>query len=163
MSNIDSKKLDRLVNALNGVAAITTEALNAVNGTRDMVGLAEQSNATNVTQNPTTVERAKQLLKLRRFRDSLLGAEHFGEPAWDMLLDLYIARCQGRKIQVSSLCIASMAPPTTALRYISVLTDKGIIIRQPDPTDGRRILIHLSQNVHEAIERILLSDINEMA
>jgi DNA-binding MarR family transcriptional regulator len=54
---------------------------------------------------------------------------------------------------VSSLCIAAAVPPTTALRWIRQLTDRGILIRQADPVDGRRVFIALSDEAAEAISR----------
>src|SRR3546814_1843272 len=41
------------------------------------------------------------------------------DPAWDMLLDLYLAAERNtRPVSISSLCIASAVPATTALRWI---------------------------------------------
>ena len=42
-----------------------------------------------------------------------------------MLLDLLAARLERERVSVSSLCIAAAVPPTTALRWIRTLTDKG--------------------------------------
>jgi hypothetical protein len=39
----------------------------------------------------------------------------FADPGWDILLDLYAARQEGKQVSVSSLCIAAAVPPTTAL------------------------------------------------
>jgi DNA-binding PadR family transcriptional regulator len=55
--------------------------------------------------------------------------------------------------QFSSLCIAASVPPTTALRWIRQLTDRGLLDRQADPKDGRRIYITLSEAGMEAILR----------
>jgi hypothetical protein len=37
------------------------------------------------------VEEARRHYRLRRMRDQEFGPALFGEPAWDILLDLYIA------------------------------------------------------------------------
>ncbi|MEZ5655102.1 MAG: hypothetical protein R3E04_04340 [Sphingobium sp.] len=68
---------------------------------------------------PLTV--AKLALRIRRRRDAIfsdeLGASSiFGEAAWDMLLDLFVSRSENKRVSVSSLCIASGVPATTALR-----------------------------------------------
>lgn len=65
----------------------------------------------------------------------------FSDPAWDMMLDLYLAHLQQNKVSVSSLCIASRVPATTALRWIKVLTDEGLFVREPDRSDTRRIFV----------------------
>jgi hypothetical protein len=88
---------------------------------------------------------ARKAYHERRRRDQVfLGIGIFGEPAWDILLDLFIARETGANIAVSSACIAAAAPGTTALRYIEALHSRGLVERDPDPDDRRRIWLRLS-------------------
>jgi DNA-binding MarR family transcriptional regulator len=54
---------------------------------------------------------------------------------------------------VSSLCIAAEVPPTTALRWIKSLTDRGLFVRRPDPRDARRVFIELSRETSDAMHR----------
>ena len=42
-----------------------------------------------------------------------------------MLLDLTAARAEHTRVSVTSLCIASGVPPTTALRWIGQMSDAG--------------------------------------
>lgn len=100
-----------------------------------------------------TSAHLRELLRVRRMRDQFLPSDLFADPAWDMLLDLMAARLGGERVSVSSLCIAAAVPPTTALRWIRLLTDRGILIREADPADGRRIFIGLSDDAAEAILR----------
>ena len=60
-----------------------------------------------------------------------------------MLLDLYVQKARARPVSVHSLCIAAMVPPTTALRWIKVMTEKGWLVRARDPADGRRVYVGL--------------------
>ena len=55
-----------------------------------------------------------------------------------MLFDLFVAYEQQRTVSVSSLCIASGAAPTTALRQISQLEARGYVERREDAQDRRR-------------------------
>ncbi|MBB6122437.1 winged helix DNA-binding protein [Sphingobium subterraneum] len=87
---------------------------------------------------------ARDLYQIRRRRDEMFGRELFGEPAWDMMLDLFTARGRGERISVSSLCVAASVPATTALRWISLLTERGIVVRDDDPADRRRVFIDLT-------------------
>lgn len=70
-----------------------------------------------------------------------------------MLLDLFAARLERQVVSVSSLCIASAVPATTALRWIKTLTDAGLFLREADERDGRRIFIAMSDQAYSAMER----------
>jgi hypothetical protein len=86
----------------------------------------------------------RSIIRQRRLRDQYFPSELFADPAWDMLLDLMAARLDRQRVAVSSLCIAAAVPPTTALRWIKMLTDHGLFVRTADPQDGRRVFIELS-------------------
>jgi DNA-binding MarR family transcriptional regulator len=98
---------------------------------------------------------ARAWTRIRRMREKVLGADLFADPAWDMLLDLYVEHKAGRCPSVSSLCIASQVPVTTALRWISKLEHDGLVTRSHDPKDGRRIYVHLTASTIEALERVI--------
>lgn len=68
-----------------------------------------------------------------------------------MLLDLMAARLEGKTVSVSSLCIAAAVPPTTALRWIGTLTTKGLLVRDSDPGDRRRVNLALSERTARAM------------
>lgn len=95
------------------------------------------------------------IIRARRLRDQFFRGELFANPAFDTLLDLYAARLEGRRVAVSSLCIAASVPATTALRWIRALTEKGLFVRNADPNDGRRVYIGLSDDAARAMGRYL--------
>jgi DNA-binding MarR family transcriptional regulator len=98
---------------------------------------------------------ARAWIRMRRTREKVLGADLFADPAWDMLLDLYVEHKAGRSPSVSSLCIASQVPVTTALRWITKLEQDGLVTRTHDPKDGRRIYVHLVASTIDAIEQVI--------
>lgn len=98
-----------------------------------------------------TANQVRDLLRARRARADFLPGDLFADPAWDMLLDLLAARLDQVCVSVSSLCIASCVPPTTALRHIRTLADKGLIARQPDPHDSRRIFVVLTDRAADRL------------
>ena len=93
----------------------------------------------------------RAIIRARRLRDQFFSPDLFADPAWDMLLDLFAARLEGRRVAVSSLCIAAAVPATTALRWIKTLTDHGLFVRAADPQDGRRVYIELSDRAAAAM------------
>ncbi|MQT13513.1 response regulator [Segnochrobactrum spirostomi] len=97
------------------------------------------------------------LIAARSDRQALFKTELFADPAWDMLLDLALSEASGRRISVTSLCIASGVPTTTALRRLDDLQAAGLIERMPDDRDRRRILVQLSddgrQRMHAFLDR----------
>jgi DNA-binding transcriptional ArsR family regulator len=95
----------------------------------------------------------RRIIRQRQLRSRFFAAELFADPVWDMLLDLTAATAEHRRISVTSLCLASGVPPTTALRWISVLENAGLVERQHDSTDKRRAFITLSDTAISQIAR----------
>jgi hypothetical protein len=91
-----------------------------------------------------SAQEIRAVIRSRRLRAQFFTQELFADPAWDMLLDLFAAYLEQRRVSVSSLCIAAAVPPTTALRWIGTLHDAGLFERQADPSDRRRAYIALS-------------------
>ncbi|MBB3472655.1 winged helix DNA-binding protein [Sphingomonas sp. BK345] len=102
-----------------------------------------------------TAAQLRAVLRARRLRDRFLGKGLCEDPAWDMLLDLYASRLEGRRVSVSSLCIAAAVAPTTALRWITRLTERRLLARTPDPGDRRRVFIGLTDEAVRALQAYL--------
>lgn len=111
---------------------------------RDVSGPAFQSLA----------EVARHYIRLRRRRENDIS-DLFHDPAWDILLDLYAAMIEGKEISVSSACIASAVPPTTALRHIEKLNRAGLLCRFPARNDKRRILVAITSRGEDVVRNFL--------
>lgn len=98
---------------------------------------------------------AKRLIADRHARYTEFPSELFADPAWDILLDLFVAFADGLRISVSSAMIAANVPPTTALRWIALMTDRGYLVRVPDPRDRRRVHVELANNAVMRIQSYL--------
>jgi hypothetical protein len=87
---------------------------------------------------------AADIYDQRRKRDHFLSSDLFAEPAWDLLLDLFVARVAASRISITSACIAASVPDTTAFRWVGILIERGLIERSEDRLDKRRHWIELS-------------------
>ena len=105
------------------------------------------------------VAAAENLYRFRRRRDALMtarfGGDIFADPAWDIILDLYIHNSKNQDVCVTSACAAAMVPITTALRYITVLSERGLIERSRNQKDGRSYLLRLSPDAIHLVEELL--------
>ena len=115
----------------------------------DLEGDARKDLAGTITKlepsDTVLVELARQIYSARRKRSVLPEWEElFGEPAWDMLLDLFIAAHENRDVSISSACLSAGVPSTTALRWLHILEEKGIVLRHEDPHDHRRNFVRIS-------------------
>jgi hypothetical protein len=95
----------------------------------------------------------RRIIRQRQLRARFFDGDLFGDPAWDMLLDLTAARAEHTRVSVTSLCIASGVPPTTALRWIGQMTEAGLFERVEDETDRRRAFVALTDKAADAMAR----------
>ena len=105
------------------------------------------------TGQPCSDAFVRGILQARLERSSFFPADLFSDPVWDMLLDLYAAELGQVRVSVTSLCIASNAPTSTALRWISALEQQQLIERRADPLDGRRFFLSLTRQAIDRFER----------
>ena len=114
-------------------------------GSRDVIRLSEPA--------LPDARLVRKIIRQRQQRARFFDSEIFADPAWDMLLDLTAAKAENAKVCVTSLCIASGVPPTTALRWITQMVDAGLFERVEDESDRRRAFIQLSQKAADAMAR----------
>ena len=95
----------------------------------------------------------RRIIRQRQLRARFFDGDLFADPAWDMLLDLTAARAEHSRVSVTSLCIASGVPPTTALRWIGQMTEAGLLQRVEDETDRRRAFITLTDKAADGMAR----------
>lgn len=96
---------------------------------------------------------AHQMLANRQRRHKHFG-KAIGEPAWDMLLLLFVLE-EGPRQSVTSLAQLSGHSRSTAWRWMEYLEKKQLLVRENHPTDKRSAFVRLSETGRAKIELYL--------
>ena len=107
---------------------------------------------------PRRLEICRALIRERKRVGVHLGFELCPVPAWDILLDLYVARREQRSIQIWSLCVAANIPTSTAHRKIGEMIERGILVRN---AEGGKVTVSLSDAYADKLE-LLFDDLGEI-
>jgi DNA-binding MarR family transcriptional regulator len=78
-----------------------------------------------------------------------------------MLLDLLLAKIENRRVSVSSACIASGAPMSTALRLVRRLVDESVLCRLPDEQDRRRHFLAINPKFEQPLVEYLMDQLRQ--
>lgn len=89
--------------------------------------------------------RLASYIQARHARREVFG-DLFADPAWDVLLGLFLCEQLGERVTVSSACMWGDVAPATAHRHIAALDRAGLIVRVPDGVDKRRTWIELTDH-----------------
>jgi DNA-binding MarR family transcriptional regulator len=112
------------------------------------------------------VNIARTSLSVRRRRSDYLHRAMLGEPAYDMLIGLYVAEAEGESLTAARLADRAGVAPSSALRWIDYLAAKELIVREPHPSRKRASVLKLSAKGRAALEgifRSMLEGIREVA
>jgi DNA-binding MarR family transcriptional regulator len=90
------------------------------------------------------VALVRRVQTARKARASFFDARLFSDPAWDIILEIYASDLEHLRKSISHVSAAAGVPATTALRWIKTLEESGIVARESDPLDGRRIWLTLT-------------------
>ena len=99
---------------------------------------------------------AARLLATRKLRNQLFDTNLFGEPAWDILLSLYVIHNERRRLSIRNLAQFCDLPLTTTQRWLDFLTQRELIARLPSPTDHRVVFIELSDTGRARMDNYFL-------
>lgn len=104
---------------------------------------------------PQLARQASAEYHSRRDREPDLPGALLGEPVWDILLDLYIQRAKGRLTSITSSCLASGAPSTTALRHLKLLEEHSLVEFVPHQGDNRVRLVDFTKRGYNIMSSYL--------
>jgi FixJ family two-component response regulator len=145
-----------------------SRAWNELYVSRRLATLAQQNNPSSaetqaVALPPVSPEAEREemlaqvrgIVRMREKRADFLDPQLFSDPTWDILLDLTAARLEDKPVPVSSVCVATNVPLTTALRYVRSMVEAGLIRRWKDTKDRRRDLLELEDQTMVAMTKYL--------
>lgn len=100
------------------------------------------------------VRIAQAIRQLRRLRADVFGVA-IEEPAWDMLLQVYIRDTNGASTTAAQLMEASLVPPSAAQRWLHYLEREGLVRGKAHPIDEATEFVELTDDARQGLERYL--------
>lgn len=97
-------------------------------------------------------EIAARMLDLRRSRMEFLNRAMLGEPAYEMLLRVYVS---SEPLTAARLADLTGVPHSSALRWIDYLVSKELVTRNRHPKDRRATVIDLTLKGKETLDALL--------
>jgi hypothetical protein len=79
----------------------------------------------------------------------------FDQPAWSIMIDLYIAHHEKRLVNMFGASIGSRVPQSTAHRWIERLEEAGLVARHPCAANARDVLVALTPAAVARMEGLL--------
>ena len=99
---------------------------------------------------------AKGLLSERRRRDGCFPPGLFGEPAWELLLALYIGREAGDDMTMRGAAQTARLPYATCARLIERLEAAGLITRRRvTGSHSKKVLVELTEEAADRLSHYL--------
>lgn len=94
------------------------------------------------------------LIAKRRILGRHAAGQLFTSPAWDMLIDLYVAKSRHMSISISSLAYSAEIPLSTGARLVQKLEKQLLFERNSESKDRRLSLIEISHKGENLIQSV---------
>lgn len=108
------------------------------------------------TKSQALGRRAMAIVATREKRNALFASDDiFADPAWDILLHIYIASLGKRETSIKCASIAAKVPMSTAQRVIGRLVKLKLLKRRVDPNDTRRSFLTLEPQTKSRLDIVL--------
>jgi DNA-binding MarR family transcriptional regulator len=120
-------------------------------GSEARVVRAASNDSVEVLTRAQLVQAALRELDVRRRRADIFPEGMFGEPAWEILLLLYVED-QRERLNIGRICSRLGIPMSSALRWLGFLQEAQLVRREPNPTDQRAILVRLTPRAIEVLD-----------
>lgn len=122
-----------------------------VDAARLLTLILGRSTADRAIRDQELIPIARAVLEDRKRRSQVFNPGMFGEPGWDLLLNLYVMDRDGPRLTLGKLTQLAGLSQSTALRWLEYLKDQGMITRDQHPTDARTAFVALTEKAREAL------------
>lgn len=109
-------------------------------------------------ERPSEAALARQIFPIGQASNEASPIFEFAQPAWNILLHLYISQADCRSVLPSELCLKSGVDATEAILWLRQLEVHRLVVRRP-AVDHRGVTIELSELAHKRLT-LLLRHIN---
>lgn len=96
-------------------------------------------------------EIVSRIIRARKARAEHFRLDLFSDPAWDMLLALFVASVRGQIVTATELAEATATSIPSAARWIDVLERDGLLQRKPEPASLGQDIVELGSRGMAAI------------
>lgn len=103
-------------------------------------------------ETPERVAKGTMILERRRARLAAFADSIFGEPAWNLILILYVS---GSCICTSQLHKLLGCPSSVAFRWLAVLEGQGLVTRRTHPNVPLAVALDLTDEAYRKMNEYL--------
>lgn len=119
---------------------------------RILASLADCDRAEQSEEPASAARRVAEIMfNMRQERSRLFPASMFNEPAWDMLMALYVAH---EVSAAADLARVTQTPITTAMRWIEYLESHKLIVRESSAADRRAHMVRLTDQARSSMDAL---------
>jgi len=102
-----------------------------------------------------TLALARRIYAAAIERDRTFPEAVFDQPAWSIMLDLYIAHHEKRLVNMFGASIGARVPQSTAHRWLENLEEGGLVARRPGTFNDRDVMVALTPDAIARMEGLL--------
>lgn len=90
-------------------------------------------------------QTAKAMMGARKHRQNFAFSFMLSDPAWDILLELFLSWSQGKAMCFKDVTLSTGLSAGTAHRYLHIMAGADLLVRTRHPTDARVTYFEITQ------------------
>lgn len=111
---------------------------------------------TDSSDDELVVAMAVSAREISRCRNQVFAPADLGNPAWDVILDLYVQESQGFRVSLDHLALSGELRAETVYACVDALEAAGLVERAPDRFDRRTTWLSLTENGKRRMAEFML-------